>query len=105
LAAVVAALRDEPFAAVIVCCADPDATRAGLGVAAPPTAVYAGITLPGDADEAKAVAARDCDVLVEATGLAADIVSMLLAGPAREVWSIDVGVPPHREPVVSRAFA
>ncbi len=105
LAAIVRELAAAPFATVVLCCGDPDATRVALGAGAPANAVYAGLALPADSDSAKAVAARDCDVLVDATGLGADIAAMLLAGPTREVWGLDVGLPMHRAPIVVRAFA
>lgn len=105
LAAAGAALAAAPFSVVVLCCADPDVTRDALGDDAPGHAVYAGLDLPADHESAKAVAARDCDVLIDATGLAADIASMLLAGPAREVWGVDAGVPAHRPPVVAHAFS
>lgn len=104
-AQVMHALRGIPFALVVVCCGDPDDTRAALAGSGAPPAVYAGVTLPADADAAKAIAGRDCDVMVDGVGLAADIATMLLAQPARVVWGVDVGVPAHRLPIVARTFA
>jgi len=102
--AAMARLADLPCAPVVVCCGDPDRTRAALaGVTLPPS-LFAGVALPADADAAKALAARDCDVLVDGAGLAADIATMLLAGPAREVWAVDLEVPLHRPPIVARTL-
>jgi len=103
-AAAIPTLLDIPFALVVVCCGDPDAAREALADVAMPPAVFAGIVLPADADAAKAIAARDCDVLVDGTGLAADVATMLLAGPAREIWGLDAGAPLHRPPIVARIF-
>lgn len=105
LQSVAAAFAADAMSAVLVCCGDPDATRAQLGAAAPVRVVYAGLALPADSDSAKAIAARDCDVMVDATGLDADIVGMLLARPARALVGLDVGVPAHLPPIVERTFA
>lgn len=99
-----AAIRDVPIALVVVCCGDADGTRAALASMPLPPAMYAGIALPADADAVRVIAARDCDVLVDGTGLAADVARMLLSGPAREVWGVEAGVPRHRFPVVARSF-
>ncbi len=94
------ALAAEPLALVVVCCGDPDRTREALAGSGAPPAVYAGIALPADADTAKAIAGRDCDILVDGVGLAADVATMLLAQPARRVLALDIAVPWHRPPIV-----
>ncbi|MCC6194322.1 MAG: tetratricopeptide repeat protein [Burkholderiales bacterium] len=94
----------RPLSLVVVCTADADATRAALAGAVN-AAVFVTLELPAGANAAKVLAARDCDVLVDAAGLAAPTARMLLARPARAVWALDVGAPLHREPVIDRAFA
>lgn len=98
-------LADRPCALIVVCCGDPDRTRAALAGLALPPSLFAGIALPADAAAAKALAARDCDLLVDGAGLAADTATMLLAGPAREVWAVALDVPLHRPPIVARTLA
>ena len=57
-----------------------------------------------DADTARIVAARDCDVLIDAAGLAADTAQMLAARPARALWALATSLPSHRAPLVDRTF-
>lgn len=90
---------------VVLCPADVAAVRAAL--ADTPLAGAPCVALPEHADAAAArvLAARDCDVLVDGAGLAADVVGMLAARPARATWSLAAGEPAHREPLVQRAIA
>ncbi|MCC7042193.1 MAG: tetratricopeptide repeat protein [Burkholderiales bacterium] len=99
-----AALQDIPVALVVLCCGDPDLTRDALAGVPMPHAVFAGVAEPADNAAAKAIAARDCDVLVDGVGLAQDVATMLLARPARHVWSVAIGMPAHRAPIVQEAF-
>jgi predicted O-linked N-acetylglucosamine transferase (SPINDLY family) len=90
---------------LVLCVADPDRTRSQLDDVVPKDTLYLALASPADAGAAKAIAARDCDVLVDAAGLAVAVAAMLRARPARITWALDTGVPMHREPLVDRSFA
>ncbi|MEO8676597.1 MAG: tetratricopeptide repeat protein, partial [Casimicrobiaceae bacterium] len=55
-----------------------------------------------DVAAAKAIAALDVDVLIDAAGLAAATGPLLAQHPARQVWTI--AALPHMRPLVDRAF-
>ena len=90
---------------VVLCTGGVEATRAALSGTMLAGAACVALAGRADAAAAKAVAARDCDVLVDAAGLAADVAAMLAARPARALWSLAAGLPAHREPLVQRALA
>ncbi len=75
-------------------------------LAAPSVAGLTGIALPlePDAVAAKAIAARDPDVLVDLVGLAAASGPLLALRPARAVFTLATLPLPNRAPLVDRAF-
>jgi predicted O-linked N-acetylglucosamine transferase (SPINDLY family) len=82
---------------VVLCSGDPERTRAAIGVAG---ATMVGLPPEDDPAVARIVAARDCDVLVDAAGLTARVANILLLRPARRIVAIDTGVPQHVPPIV-----
>ncbi|MFO1311889.1 MAG: tetratricopeptide repeat protein [Burkholderiales bacterium] len=89
---------------LLLCSGDAGRTRAAIGERT--AASMLTMALPSDDEPgvAKAIAVRDCDVLVDAAGLAARIASMLVLRPARRIVALDTGTPPHRPPVVDALF-
>ncbi len=53
-----------------------------------------------DVDVGRALAARDCDVLVDAAGLSIATGKLLAMRPARRILALATGVPEHRPPLV-----
>ncbi|MCC7328469.1 MAG: tetratricopeptide repeat protein [Burkholderiales bacterium] len=90
---------------VILCVDDAAAVRDALKALVPSGTDYVAMRSPADAAEAKMLAARDCDVLIDAAGLTADTAAMLCARPARANWALAAGLPIHRAPLVDRSFA
>ena len=82
---------------------DVESTRAALADAG--EAPLIAIVSATETGTAKVLAARDCDVLIDAAGLAAVTASVLVARPARATWALAAGMPVHREPLVERTFA
>ena len=82
-----------------------DVALAAIGAPAPPTfAGLTGIALPVEPDAlgAKAIAARDPDVLVDLVGLAAASGPLLALRPARATWTLGTLPLPNRVPLVDR---
>ena len=80
---------------------------AAIGAAVPPAAAgFTGIALPAEPDAvaAKAIAARDPDVLVDLCGLAAAAGPLLAMRPARVVWTLATLPLPNRVPLVDRTI-
>jgi predicted O-linked N-acetylglucosamine transferase (SPINDLY family) len=82
---------------LVLCGGDAERTRAAVGIAG---ATVVGLPPEDDPAVAKIIAARDCDVLVDAAGLTASVASLLLLRPARRILAIDTGVPQHTAPMV-----
>jgi predicted O-linked N-acetylglucosamine transferase (SPINDLY family) len=100
---VLADLPRDALSVTVLCAGDPATTRADLAL--PGEGIYVGLPARADAEVARIVAARDCDVLVDVAGLAAASAAMLAARPARAIWSVKTSAPAHREPLVDRAIA
>lgn len=90
---------------LVLCSGDAERTRAAVGASAPRGMLTMALPAEDEPGVAKAIAARDCDVLVDAAGLTARIASMLVLRPARRILSLDTGAPLHRPPVVDGSFA
>ena len=104
LRALVAALGAGRLRLIVLCVEDAAQMKAALDVPIPPGTLFVNIGPQPDAATAKIIAARDCDVVVDAAGLAAATASFLRARPGRAVWGVVVGVPPHRAPLLDRPF-
>jgi protein O-GlcNAc transferase len=89
---------------IVLCTADVAATRAALDGTALARATFVALPVRPDTAAAKILAARDCDVLIDAAGLTAATVPMLAARPARSLWALAAGVPAHGEPLVQRVL-
>ncbi len=78
----------------------PEDVRAAL--ASTPLAGVALLVIPlrPEVDVARALAARDCDVLVDAAGLSLATGPLLAMRPARRILAMPTGAPPHRAPLV-----
>lgn len=101
------ALRDlapQAVSLIVLCIDDATKVKDALGLQVPPGTLYVNIGTEPDAATARIIAARDCDVVVDAAGLAAASATFLRARPGRAVWSVAVGVPAHREPLADRQF-
>ena len=98
------AFSGDALSFVLLCAGSVETTRASLPVAFGDAPMIA-VPSPMDTGIAKVIAARDCDVLVDATGLTAATASLLVARPARACWALATGAPVHREPLVERTFA
>ncbi len=105
LASAVASLPAEALSILVLCTGAPESTRAALSTVLPAGNLHLELPSPADAAMARILAARDCDVLVDAAGLTFDTAALLRARPARAIWSLHAGMPPHREPLVDRSFA
>jgi predicted O-linked N-acetylglucosamine transferase (SPINDLY family) len=105
LAAVVAAMPEPALSLIVLCVGDVDATRSALDVKLAVAPVFVAVPAVADAGVAKALAASDRDVLVDAAGLTADTAGMLIARPARVIWALAAGVPAHRPPLVDQVFS
>ena len=98
---VLAAVKMPKEAAQLVLTADPpESVRATL--ATTPLAGAALLVIPSrpDIDTARALAARDYDVLVDAAGLSMAVGPMLAMRPARRIIALPTGAPEHRAPLV-----
>ena len=98
------AFSGDALSFVILCAGDVETTRASLPATLGDAPMIA-VPLPMDTGIAKVVAARDCDVLIDAAGLTAATASLLVARPARANWALATGTPVHRGPLVERTFA
>jgi predicted O-linked N-acetylglucosamine transferase (SPINDLY family) len=89
---------------LVLCTEEAERMRAALGEGARETLI---VVLPGEDDPgtAKVVAARDCDVLVDAAGLTVRAANLLLLRPARRVLALDTGAPMHVPPIVDACVA
>jgi protein O-GlcNAc transferase len=101
----VAAAMPSPIDLLVLCAGDAERTRLSIGSRASHRMLVVALPADDDPGTARIVAARDCDVLVDAAGLAARVANMLLLRPARHVYALDVGAPLHVSPIVERAFA
>ncbi len=90
---------------VLLCCADAERTRAAVGTSVPARTLTMALPAEDEPGIAKAIAARDCDVLVDAAGLTARVASMLSLRPARCIFALDTGAPVHVAPIVDARFA
>lgn len=105
LHAIATTFGDDGIALLLLCTGNVEMTRTALAGTMPREAIYVALPEQADADIARIVAARDCDVLVDAAGLAADTARMLAARPAREIWALDTAVAMSCPPIVQRTFA
>jgi predicted O-linked N-acetylglucosamine transferase (SPINDLY family) len=105
LHAVLAALAARDVSLALLCTDDVERSRAALALGPRAGTLFVGIGPRPDAATARILAARDCDVLVDAAGLSAATAPFLRARPARVAWAANAGVPTHREPLVARTFA
>ena len=103
LATTRAALPGDALSLIVLCAGDVEPTRAALADAGDVPLIA--IVAPTETGIAKALAARDCDVLIDAAGLTAVTAGILVARPARAHWGLVTGMPVHREPLVGRTFA
>ncbi|MFO1305832.1 MAG: tetratricopeptide repeat protein [Burkholderiales bacterium] len=90
---------------LLLCSGDAERTRAAIGERAAAGMLTMALPPEDEPGVAKAIAVRDCDVLVDAAGLAARIASMLVLRPARRIVALDTGAPTHRPPVVDATYA
>ncbi|MFO1199826.1 MAG: tetratricopeptide repeat protein [Burkholderiaceae bacterium] len=95
---------DPPPSLLVLCLEDALHVKAALDLPVRSDALFVNLGPEPDAASAKILAARDCDVVVDAAGLAGATAAFLRARPARDVWSVEMGVPAHRAPVVDRHF-
>ena len=91
-------------ATIVLCMGDVAATRSALATTALAHATFVALPARPDMAAAKILAARDCDVLVDAAGLESATVHMLAARPARAIWALAAGLPPHAAPLVQRTL-
>jgi len=89
---------------LVLCSGDAERTRAAIGAHASRDALMLALPAEDDPGTAKIVAARDCDVLVDAAGLTARVANMLMLRPARRVVALETGAPLHAPPIVDAAF-
>ncbi|MEP7328122.1 MAG: tetratricopeptide repeat protein [Betaproteobacteria bacterium] len=85
---------------LVLSAAAPDVVRTAL--ATTPLAGSALLVIPTrpDIDTARALAARDCDVLIDAAGMSTSVGPLLAMRPARRILSLRTGAPEHRLPLV-----
>jgi len=102
LAEVLRVFADGRLRLVVLCVDDAARAKDALGLPIPPGTLFVNVGAAPDAATARIIAARDCDVVVDAAGLAAASAPFLRARPGRALWSVDVGVPAHRAPLVDR---
>lgn len=105
LAGAVATLPGEALALIVLCVGGVESTRAAWTAPVPAGTVYVALPSPAGATMAKVLAARDCDVLIDAAGLTVDTAGLLAARPARETWALAAGLPAHGAPLVERMLA
>jgi tetratricopeptide (TPR) repeat protein len=89
---------------LVLCSGDAERTRAAIGAQLAQDALVVALPAEDDPGTAKVIAARDCDVLVDAAGLSARVANMLLLRPARRVVALNTGAPLHTAPIVKSAF-
>jgi predicted O-linked N-acetylglucosamine transferase (SPINDLY family) len=101
----VLAAADAPAQdAIVLTAADARATRDALASSAFAPAPVVALPPTADAETARVIAARDCDVLIDAAGLEADTGAMLAARPARALWTFAIAGSAHVTPLVDREF-
>ncbi len=85
---------------VVLTTAAPDAVHAALATTMLTDAALLAMPAQPDVDVGRALAARDCDVLVDAAGLTLATGKLLAMRPARRVVALATGVPEHPAPLV-----
>ena len=88
----------------MLCTGDVATTRSALAASALAHASFIALPARPDMAVARILAARDCDALVDGAGLASPTVPMLAARPARRIWALAAGLPPHGAPLVQRTL-
>lgn len=104
LAAALDACAPDGLGLFVLCAEDAAEVQRGLGLPVPSGTLFVNVGAQPDAATARIIAARDCDVVVDAAGLSVAAAAFLRARPGRSVWSVDTGVPVHREPLIDRAL-
>lgn len=104
LAVALAGLANHRVNIVLLCTDEAEHTREATALPLPDGTLLVNIGARPDAGVARILAARDCDVIVDAAGFGAATAAFLRARPARAAWSFDVGMPFHREPLIDRHF-
>ncbi|MGI8894871.1 MAG: tetratricopeptide repeat protein, partial [Casimicrobiaceae bacterium] len=101
-----AGLAPQEFACDFLCLGDADATRASFAGSTLTDAAFRSLSVHPDGSVARAIAATDPDVLLDAAGLAGATGPLLAARPARNIWSLASDVSPMaRAPLVDRTLA
>jgi len=77
-----------------------EVARAALATTPLEGAAVLAMSMPADIDTARALAARDCDVLIDAAGLTIVTGALLALRPARTILALACGAPEHRPPLV-----
>ena len=98
--ALAAATMPLPALHLVLTSAAPDVFRAVLAETPLVGAALLAMNSPADLDTARALAARDCDVLIDAAGLSSATGALLAMRPARCILALACGAPEHRPPLV-----
>ncbi len=85
---------------VVLTAATLEVTRAALATTPLAGASLLAMSTPADIDTGRALAARDCDVLIDAAGLSLATGALLAMRPARTIVALACGAPEHRSPLV-----
>ncbi len=104
IAAATAGLSSRKCAHIVLGIGDAETTRAALATTPLAEAHVIALAAHPEGGAAKALAARDCDVLIDGAGLTATAAALLAARGARTTWAVAAGMPMHREPLVARRF-
>lgn len=89
----------------VLAAGDVDATKSKFATALPASAQWAALPPEPDSAFARALATRDCDVLIDAAGLTCNAGPLLAMRPAREIWTLDELAAPHAAPLVDQVLA
>jgi protein O-GlcNAc transferase len=103
--AALASMRLPPDARHVVMTGDAAAVRKALAATQLATAAMLAMPVQPDVEVARALAARDCDVLVDAAGLSLATGPLLAMRPARRILSLPTGAPEHGPPLVDARVA
>ena len=90
----VAGLPGDALTLTVLCTGDVESTRTAWSAPVPSGTVFVALPAPAEGAMARVLAARDCDVLVDAAGLTAPTGLMLAARPARGL-GLAAGRPAH----------
>ena len=85
---------------VVLTAAAQESARAALAATPLASASLLAMSTPADIDTGRALAARDCDVLIDAAGLSLATGALLAMRPARTIVALACGAPEHRPPLV-----